>query len=254
VIVAPALADLAPVRHAFFTRRGGVSAGLYATLNCGPGSKDDPDAVRANRAHVMRNLGLGPEALVTVHQVHSPTCVVVEGPWRDGAPRADAMATRTPGLALGILTADCAPVLFADPEGGVVAAAHAGWKGARSGVLEATVRTMTTLGAEAGRIVAVVGPCIHQPSYEVGPEFHAALTGDDPAHDRFFRPSGKPGHHLFDLPGYVATRLESAGVGRVEVLPRDTRAEEETFFSYRRATLEGQEDYGRQLSAIVLGG
>lgn len=254
MIVAPALTDLPAVRHGFFTRRGGVSAGLYATLNCGPGSRDDPEAVRTNRAHTMKSLGLGPEALVTVHQVHSPTCVVVEGPWSGGAPQADAMATRTAGLALGILTADCAPVLFADPEAGVVGAAHAGWKGARSGVLEATVATMVGLGARREAIRAAVGPCIHQPSYEVGPEFHAALTGDDPAHDRFFRPSQRPDHHLFDLPGYVAMRIESAGIRQIDVLPRDTRKETETFFSYRRATLEGQADYGRQLSVIALGG
>ncbi|MEO5336421.1 MAG: peptidoglycan editing factor PgeF [Magnetospirillum sp. WYHS-4] len=252
MIAASALSGLPGVQHAFFTREGGCSAGLYATLNCGPGSKDDPEAVRANRGRTMASLGLDSGALVTVHQVHSSACVVVDGPWNGGAPQADAMATRTPGLALGILTADCAPVLFADPEAGVVAAAHAGWKGARAGILEATVEAMVGLGARHESILAAVGPCIHQPSYEVGPEFLAALTGDDPANGRFFVPSGRDGHHLFDLPGYVAMRLESAGVARFEVLSRDTRREEKTFFSYRRATLEGQADYGRQLSAIAL--
>lgn len=255
MISATTLAGLPGIRHGFFTRDGGFSAGLYATLNRGPGSADDPAAVRANRAQAMERLDLGPEALVTVHQVHSPACVAVEEPWPPGqAPQADAMATRVPGLALGILTADCAPVLLADPEAGVVAAAHAGWKGARGGVLEATVETMLSLGAARDRIRAAVGPCIHQPSYEVGPEFQAALVGDDPDHGRFFVPSGRPGHHLFDLPGYVAMRIGSSGIGAVEVLPHDTRREAEAFFSYRRATLEGQADYGRQLSAIALAG
>jgi YfiH family protein len=243
------------VRHAFFTREGGVSTGLYASLNCGYGSADDPEAVTGNRRRAAARLGLEAGRLATVHQIHSPACVVVEVPFARGSePRADAMVTRVRGLALGILTADCAPVLFADAEAGVVGAAHAGWKGAVGGVVEATVEAMVGLGARRERIAAAVGPCIARQSYEVGPEFPAPFLAAEPADADLFSPSQRAGHHMFDLPGYVARRLARAGVTRVATTRHDTAAEAERFFSYRRSVLRGEPDYGRQLSAIVLEG
>src|SRR5229473_6928106 len=191
------------IRHAFFTRQGGVSRGLFASLNCGFGSHDDPASVEENRAIAATQLALTAERLVTCHQVHGTATVTVERPWRRAAnPRADGMVTAVPGIALGILAADCAPVLFADPSAGIIGAAHGGWRGALAGVMEATVATMVRLGAQPRRIRAGIGPCIAQPSYEVGPEFAAAFAAADPASDRFFAPASRPGHHLFDLPGY----------------------------------------------------
>lgn len=255
MITLGALSELSAIRHAFFTRDGGVSGGIYASNNCGLGSSDDPAAVAENRARCAARLGLAADRLATVYQVHSPDVAVVEAPFpRERAPKADAMVTRTPGLALGILTADCAPVMLADAEAGVIGAAHAGWKGAFGGVLENTVAAMAALGARPGRIVAAIGPCIAQASYEVGPEFPGRLTGRDPRDADLFAPSRREGHFMFDLPGYVARRLASAGVGSVARAPHDTCAEEDSFFSYRRATLRGEPDYGRGLSAIALAG
>lgn len=253
MITVSALNELTRVRHAFFTREGGVSTGLYASLNCGFGSKDDSANVATNRARAMAMIEVAPESLVTVRQEHTPRAVVVENAWRhDDAPVADAMVTDRPGVVLGILTADCAPVLLADGRGGVVGAAHAGWKGALGGVLDTVVATMTERGAKADRIVAAVGPCIAQRSYEVGPEFPAPFLAADGDNAIFFAPSRRSGHHLFDLPGYITRRLAKLGVGVVVRTPCDTLREEGRFFSYRRATLRGEPDYGRGLSAIVL--
>jgi polyphenol oxidase len=241
------------ISAAFFTREGGVSEGLYAALNCGYGSGDDPEAVRENRRRAMKQFELSPEALVTLYQVHSPTVVEVEQPWRPGsAPKADGMVTAKRGLALGILTADCAPVLFADPEAGVIGAAHAGWRGAFTGVLEETVAAMKRLGATPGNIRAAIGPCIAQGSYEVGPEFHERFVSGDSDNAAFFRPSSRRSHHLFDLGGYVTRRLESLGLAEILTAGEDTAADAARYFSYRRATLAGEKDYGRLLSAISL--
>lgn len=255
MITLGALNDITTIRHAFFTRTGGVSQGIYASLNCGFGSGDAPAAVAENRARAMRRLEVGPDRLVTCYQIHSPTCVVVDTPWpQDRAPQADALATREPGIALGILTADCAPVLFADSRAKVIGAAHAGWKGARGGVLEATVARMVELGADPAHMVAAIGPCIAQRSYEVGPEFPAPFLEDDPVNGDFFAPARQPGKLLFDLSGYIVRRLGNAGVGMIQRCPNDTVAEEDRFFSYRRTCQRGERDYGRGLSAIVLTG
>jgi hypothetical protein len=241
------------VRHAFFTRRGGVSEGLYAALNCGFGSGDDPDKVARNRAIAAARLGVMPESLVSCHQVHGKNVVRVERAWqRQENPRADAMVTAVPGIALGILAADCAPVLFADPAAGVVGAAHGGWRGALAGIMEATVAAMAALGARPERIRAGIGPCIAQPSYEVGPEFPANFAAADPDSGGFFRPAPRPGHHLFDLPGYIEHRLGRLGLAAVARAPHDTAAEEGMFFSYRRACQRGEADYGRALAAVAL--
>lgn len=241
------------VRHAFFTRNGGVSQGIYASSNCGFGSRDAAAAVAENRARAMRRIDADPAKLVTLSQVHSADVVEVAAPWRRGdAPRADAMVTRVPGIVLGILTADCAPVLFADAEARVVGAAHAGWRGALSGVLEATVAAMCRMGASPGRIVAAIGPAIGRTSYEVGPEFPAPFLAQDASNSAFFFPAETPGRHLFDLKGYAAARLAAAGLSEVAVLPNDTRMENRRFFSYRRACLRGEPNYGRQLSAILV--
>lgn len=238
--------------HGFLGRRGGVSAGDVAGLNVGPGSGDDPRVIAENRARAIAAVRPGAR-LVTVHQVHSPDCVVVgEDPWSDeGRPRADALVTDRPGLLLGILTADCAPVLLADRKAGVIGAAHAGWKGAIGGVTDSTVAAMVALGARPGRIVAVVGPCIARPSYEVDHAFRDRFEQEDPANTRFFD-AGRPGHHQFDLEAYVVARLRAAGVGNVESLGLDTYAAPERFFSFRRATHRGELAYGRQISLIGL--
>jgi YfiH family protein len=253
MITLDALGDGA-IRHAFFTRDGGVSGGVFASLNCGYGSGDDPDKVMRNRAIAMAGLGVTEERLVTCRQVHSAAAVTVEAPWRrEDSPAADGMATTTPGVALGVLAADCAPVLFADPEARVIGAAHGGWRGALNGVLEATVGRMVALGARAERIRAGVGPCIAQQSYEVGPEFPGTFAGVDPSSARFFVAAERPGHFRFDLPGYIANRLARLGLGAVERADCDTVADPQRFFSYRRACIAGERDYGRGLAAIVLG-
>ncbi len=241
---------LAPLRHGFFTRRGGASSGVFAGLNCGPGSSDLAEAVDINRARAAAALGVAPERLITLHQVHSAEAVTVTGPL-PLRPRADAMATATPGLALAVLTADCAPVLLADPEAGVAGAAHAGWRGALEGVLEAAVAAMAGLGARPGRIVAAIGPTISQPAYEVGPELFEAFREADPDAVRFF--AGGRGDRLqFDLPGYALARLRAAGVARAEWTGHCTYADPARFYSYRRSVHAGEADYGRLLSAIRL--
>jgi YfiH family protein len=252
-IEAPQLSALPGIRHAFFTREGGVSTGLYASLNGGIGSADEPAHVAENRRRMTHHLGLQSDALVSLYQVHSPEAVVVERPWsRDDRPRADGMVTKTPGLALGITTADCGPILFADAEARVVGAAHAGWRGALGGVLEATLDAMERLGATRGRTLAVLGPMIRQEAYEVGPELVASFREADAGNERFFRPAPRDGHALFDLPGYIRARLDAAGVGEVIDLGHCTYADEARFFSYRRATHRGEPDYGRLIAAIAL--
>jgi YfiH family protein len=248
-----ALNDFTRVRHGFFTREGGVSQGLYASLNCGPGSKDDPEAVRENRRRVTDLLDLPAEALVTLYQTHSAEVVTVTEPWpADRLPQADAMVTNRPGVALGILTADCAPVLLADGKHGVVGAAHAGWKGALGGVLDNTVAAMVSLGARQTDIVAAIGPCIGHRSYEVGPEFSGPFLAEESNNADFFAPAPRAGHALFDLPGYLSRKLAKLGVHEVTRVPADTCRDEGRFFSYRRATLRGEADYGRQVSVILL--
>ena len=240
---------LAP-RHGFFTRKGGASSGIFAGLNCGTGSSDQADIVAINRARVAEAMGLGVEALVSVHQVHSPDVVRVTGPLAE-KPRADALVTATPGLALAVLTADCQPVLFADAKAGVIGAAHAGWKGARDGVMEATVGAMETLGARRDRISAVIGPCISQTAYEVGQEFFESFTDDAPEARRFFI-NGNGDRYLFDLPSYGLWRLREAGVGQAEWTRHCTYRDPARFYSYRRTTHAGEADYGRQISVIRL--
>jgi len=255
MINAATITSVTGVRHAFFSRLGGVSEGLYASLNCGYGSGDDGGRVADNRHRALARLGRSGDDLVTLYQVHSADALVVEaaGTWAaDAAPRADGMATNVPGVALGVLAADCAPVLLADGKAGVVGAAHAGWRGARAGVLEATVAAMVRLGARPTDTVAGIGPCIQRRSYEVGPEFHADFVAEAVNNGDFFRPARRSGHFLFDLPGYVARRLESMNLAAVEALPFDTLSDDARFFSYRRNTLGGKRDYGRGLSAIVL--
>jgi purine-nucleoside/S-methyl-5'-thioadenosine phosphorylase / adenosine deaminase len=243
----------AGIRHAFFTREGGVSDGLYASLNCGFGSRDDPQKVEQNCAIAASRLGVARQRLVSCHQIHGTTAVTVVRPWqRRENPRADAMVTAVPGIALGVLAADCAPVLFADATARIVGAAHGGWRGALAGVMEATVAAMAALGAKPGRIRAGIGPCIAQSSYEVGPEFAAAFAVADRDSGGFFRPAPRVGHALFDLPGYIAHRLARLGLAAIEHTPHDTAAEEALFFSYRRARRQGESDYGRGLAAIML--
>lgn len=249
---AESLSGLPGLRHAFFTRDGGVSQGIYASLNCGLGSGDAMEAVLENRTRAAAALDRSATELVTLFQIHSADVIQVEEPWPAAErPRADGLVTDRPGVVLGILTADCAPILFADAEARVVGAAHAGWKGALSGVAEATLAAMERLGARRRNIAAAVGPAIGQASYEVGPEFAQAFLAADPANARFFHP-GQGDRQHFDLKGYVAARLTAAGVARVSLDPADTQAEEARFFSYRRTTKLGGRDYGRLLSAIVL--
>ena len=241
------------VAHGFFTRLGGVSQGVYASLNGGVGSRDTPEAVTENRARIAAALGSAPRRLAVPFQVHSPDAVAITELWPEGArPRCDALVTATPGLALGVTGADCGMILFADQFARVIGAAHAGWKGALRGVVEATVEGMERLGARRSDIVAALGPCIGRDSYEVGPEFVAAFedTGDDAV--RYFVPSLRAGHSMFDLHAYIAERAARAGVGRFEDLGLDTYADERRFFSCRRATHRKEPDYGRLLSVIVL--
>jgi YfiH family protein len=238
---------LLDVPHGFFGREGGVSEGVYASLNCGPGSADAPAAVAENRARAATAIGFAPSQLVSLAQVHSAIAVRCEAPWGAASPAADGIVTTTPGLAVSALAADCAPVLLASA--GVVAAAHAGWKGALGGVLEATVAEMRTAGA--GRIVAAIGPCIAQASYEVGPEFHARFVDADAGNDRFFK-SGRTDRLHFDLAGYCAARLAAAGVAAVDLLGIDTCADGARYHSNRRHMLCGAKDYGRNISVIAL--
>jgi YfiH family protein len=250
-VQSPALGALPGIRHAFFTRQGGVSTGIYASLNGGLGSNDDPANVTENRRRMAQ--ALGTNALASCYQIHSADVVVAETPWtREQAPRADAIVCKTPKLAIGVSIADCGPVLFADREARVVGCAHSGWKGAFTGVLEATLAKMEMLGAKRERIVAAIGPLIRQDSYEVGPEFVTRFHDADHKNIRFFAPSNREHHSLFDLPGYIAMRLKKAGVGEIDDLCLDTYSDEERFFSYRRATHKGEPDYGRLVAAIAL--
>lgn len=252
-IEARCLANLRGIRHGFFTRAGGTSQGLYAALNCGPGSNDDPGNVAENRARVAQHLGAKHAEVVTLYQMHSANALAVSEPIdANDRPKADAVVTRTPGLAVGALTADCAPVLFADAQARVVAAAHAGWRGATSGILEATIAQMELLGAERSRIHAAVGPAINQVSYEVGPEFEAALLKGCLDNARYFARTGSDARPRFDLPGYVEDRLKAAGVAHIERQSPCTYANESLFYSYRRSQHRNEADYGRQISAIVV--
>jgi hypothetical protein len=249
-LAAPALAGLTGVRHGFFGRRGGVSTGIYASLNAAVGSCDDPAAVTENYARIAAALGVAPDRLLKAHQLHSPRAVIVDGPFDGARPEADALVTATPGLAVAVSTADCAPVLLADPEARVMAAAHAGWRGAFGGVLEATVEAMERLGARRDRIHAAIGPCISLGSYEVGPEFKERFLAESPSNAALFRP-GDGDKSWFDLPGYVLRRLGHAKIARVDVLGRCTFSESDAWFSHRRSVKLGEPDYGCNLSAIL---
>ncbi|WP_198372268.1 peptidoglycan editing factor PgeF [Roseomonas rosulenta] len=252
-VTAGTLAALPGLAHGFFTRRGGVSGGGFAALNCSLSGRDDPDAVRENRRRAADALGLPGTALVGLTQVHGDAVAVLDEPWpEDARPQADAVVTRRPGLALGIVTADCAPVLFADTAAGVIGAAHAGWRGAVAGVLEATVDAMVAIGARRGRIVAAIGPCIRQPSYEVAADLRRAVLAHATIDARFFAPGARPDRWQFDLAGYCAARLLAVGVAP-EVTSHDTLADEARFFSHRRNTLAKGGPIGHQLSAIALG-
>ena len=243
------LLEVTGVRHAFFTRHGGVSNDLYASLNVGLGSKDHPQAVRENRRRCAAHLG--GEAIVTAYQVHSALALAVDGPWPADPPQADGVVTATPGVVCGALAADCAPVLLVDPHARVVAACHAGWQGALTGIVEATVARMETLGADRARLRAAIGPCIGPRSYEVGLEFLARFADVDPAHALFFAPAAARDKRLFDLPSFVLGSLAAAGVETREWIGHDTCAEADDFFSNRRAFKQGEPDYGRLMSAIV---
>ncbi len=253
MITAESLVSLPGVHHGFFTREGGVSGGLYASRNCGYGSQDRSDHVRENRRRSAEALGADAQALVTVHQTHSNLALFTESPWQPlDAPKADAMVCDQPGVALGILTADCAPVLFADPDAGVIGAAHAGWRGALTGILDNTVAEMERRGADRARILAAIGPRIGHDSYEVGPEFYDRFVAEDADNARHFSARDGNGRHRFDIAGYIVRRLGALGLDRLETVAHDTFAEEDRFFSYRRSVKRGEPDYGRCLSAIAL--
>jgi YfiH family protein len=251
MLSAPSLASIGGVRHGFFTRQGGVSGGIYASLNCGPGSRDASENVAQNRARVAELLGAAPDRLLTVYQMHGADTVVADKPWK-APPEADAIVTAKRGLAIGILTADCAPVLFCDAEASVIGAAHAGWRGALSGIIEATVKAMNKLGAKPERIVAAIGPSISQKAYEVGAEFVEQFVATEPDSAAFFITDEGSGEPHFDLVGYVGERLARAGVGIVADVGLCTYCDETRLFSYRRSQHHGEDDYGRQISAIVL--
>lgn len=248
---APGLAHMSSIAHAFFGSQGGVSTGLYASLNAGAGSDDDPDAVAANRARIAAAIGADtPAHLLSCHQYHSADTIHVKAPFT-ARPKADAMVTATPGLALAILTADCVPILFADEEAGIIGAAHSGWKGALGGISEATIDAMKTLGADPARITAAIGPCIGQASYEVGPEFRDTFLAAADGSARFFAP-GKGDRLQFDIQGFVHARLVRAGLSRIDVIPHDTCAMADTYFSNRRRNHQKLPDYGRNASVIML--
>ena len=252
-IQSPELSQREGIVHGFFTRRGGVSEGIYASLNCGPGSKDDRAAVTENRRRVAAHLGVRPSHLLTAHQHHSADAIVVTQPWTfETMPKADALVTATPGIAVAALAADCAPVLFADPKARIVAAAHAGWKGALGGILEAAVVTMEQLGARRADIHAVLGPCIGPGAYEVGPEFEQRFLAESADNSRFFNRIDDRARPHFDLPAFVLDRLAGLGLKGVESQSRCTYSDDRELFSYRRTTHRREADYGRQISAIVL--
>jgi YfiH family protein len=252
-MTAPFLTAALPVPHGFFTRHGGVSTGRFASLNCSLSGRDDAEAVRVNRARAADALGVAPDRLVGLTQVHGIAVATLREPWpADARPQADAMVTDRPGMLLGIVTGDCAPILFADAEAGVVGAAHAGWRGAAAGVIEATLDAMEALGAARGRIAAAIGPCIAQASYEVGPDLRDAVLAATPSGARCFAPGARPDRWQFDLPGYCLLRLRDARVGEAAWLGDDTLANEGKYFSHRRATLAAAGPIGHQLSAIAL--
>lgn len=253
MIEAPELKSATWLRHGFFTRQGGHSGGLFASLNCGFGSGDDKPTVAMNRASAGECLGVAGSHILTVWQWHSPDVIVADTPWDALAPpKGDAIVTTRPGLAISVLTADCAPILFADEEACVIGAAHAGWKGALGGVSDATIAVMEERGARRERITAIIGPTISQRVYEVGPEFPAPFLAEAQGNADFFTPSTRAHHYMFDLPGYLKRRMTARGVGRVVDLGLCTYSDESRFYSYRRATHRNEKDYGRQISAIVL--
>jgi len=251
VLTSPLLSRADGVRHAFFTRKGGVSKGIYASLNLGVGSKDSRTAVEENRARAAMHFGVELKQLLTCYQVHSATVMTATRPWAE-RPEADGIVTKTPGLVCGALTADCAPILIADPEARVVAAIHAGWKGALGGVIAVGVDAMVRLGARPERCLAAVGPCIGPDSYEVGDDFHDRFQAEAPGSDAFFKPGAKAGKRLFDLPAFVLDRLRACGVDQAEWIGLDTLPDEARFYSNRRAVLRGEPDYGRLMGAIML--
>ena len=253
MLQASSLSKLSGIRHGFFTRAGGVSEGIYESLNAGVGSEDAPAKVAENRARMAAKLGVAPERFLTAYQIHSPEVVVAETPWPAGdRPRADAIVTRLPGLAIGISTADCGPVLLADAQARVIGAAHAGWRGALTGVIEATVAAMEKLGASRGRIAAAAGPMIRQPSYEVGQDLIDRFVAVEQNSVRFFKPAKRENHAMFDLGGYIASRLRRAGIDEIEDLGHCTYTDPAQFYSYRRATHRGEPDYGRHVNAIAI--
>ena len=249
----PLLTSHNAIRHGFFTRRGGKSSGLYTSLNCGYGSGDDISTVAENRALIEQALGAKPGSLCTVHQVHSPNVITMEKSWHwKEAKEADAMVTNIPGIALGILTADCLPILFSDNKKRVIGGAHAGWKGAFSGVIENTLDAMCALGAKRENITATIGPAIAQGSYEVGAEFYERFMLQDTKNSQYFIRGNRQGHYLYDLKTYAKDRLRASGVNQIGMLPDDTCLDAEDFFSFRRATLQGEKVYGRQISVMML--
>jgi polyphenol oxidase len=253
MLQAPSLQSLPGIRHAFFTRQGGVSGGIYESLNGGVGSRDAATHVAENRALMAKAVGVRPENFLTAYQIHSPDVVTVENSWApDARPRADALVTRIPGIAVGVSTADCGPILFADATARVIGAAHAGWRGAFMGVIEATIAAMEKIGADRANIAAAAGPMIRQPNYEVGPEFVERFNADSASNARFFTPSPKDGHAMFDLAGYITARLTAAGIRRIEDIGRCTYADAESFYSYRRSVHRNESDYGRHINAIAL--
>jgi purine-nucleoside/S-methyl-5'-thioadenosine phosphorylase / adenosine deaminase len=251
-LASPLLSTIPGVRHAFFTREGGVSEGIYASCNGGLGSNDDPAKVAENRRRMAEQMGVGSDQLLSLHQVHSPDAVVANGPWAGGSrPRADAIVTRTEGLAIGVTTADCGPILMIDPNARVIGAAHAGWKGALTGIVESTIGAMEKLGADRNGIVAAIGPLIRQQSYEVGPEFVDRFIEADTGNALFFLPSERAEHAMFDLAGFIRMRLENAGVLMIDDIGVDTYSDER-FYSYRRSVHRKEPDYGRHVHAIAL--
>jgi YfiH family protein len=251
-LASPLLSAIPGLRHAFFTREGGVSDGIYANLNGGLGSNDEPANIAENRRRMAEQIGVSPENFLSVHQVHSPDAVVADGPWPSASrPRADAIVTRTEGLAIGVTAADCGPILFADPAARVIGAAHAGWMGALTGILESTISAMEKLGANRNGMVAAIGPLIRQHSYEVGGEFVERFIQADAEHALFFIPAAREGHSMFDLAGFIRMRLENAGVLMIDDTGIDTYSDER-FFSYRRSVHRKEPDYGRHVHAIAL--
>jgi hypothetical protein len=253
MLQAPSLSKLPGIRHGFFTRAGGVSSGVYESLNGGVGSKDAPEHVAENRARMATQLGVVPERLLSCYQIHSPEVIVAEQPWpASERPRADAIVTKIPKLAIGVSTADCGPVLLADAQVRIIGAAHAGWRGALTGVIEATVVAMEKLGATRTNIVAAAGPMIRQPNYEVGQDLIDRFVAVDPNNVRFFKKAARPGHAMFDLAGYVVSRLQRAGIEQIEDIGLCTYADPGQFYSYRRSTHRSEPDYGRHINAIAL--